>query len=276
MMNVKTALSCFFLVLFTCLTLQAQSYEIGLLVGGSNYTGDLSTGLVTYSESHLAAGAYGMLPMNRFLHIRLTARYGTISGDDAKSNDFKRMERNLSFRSRIYEGSIQLLVEPLGDKFPISPYLFAGAAVYHFNPKAEYQGEWIDLQPLGTEGQGIINGKAQKYGLTGLAFPFGGGIRWATKNNWVLGLEASYHYTFTDYLDDVSTVYFSQEQLIAKNGELSAALADRSVELNPDAAPITAGFQRGNPEVKDVYLFAGLTVGYRLKAKVSKTGCYRF
>ena len=40
-------------------------------------------------------------------------------------------------------------------KYRWTPYVTGGAAVFTFNPKAEYNGEWVALQPLGTEGQGL-------------------------------------------------------------------------------------------------------------------------
>ena len=35
---------------------------------------------------------------------------------------------------------------------------FVGVGGFYFNPKAKYEGKWVSLQPLGTEGQGL-NGK---------------------------------------------------------------------------------------------------------------------
>jgi hypothetical protein len=34
-------------------------------------------------------------------------------------------------------------------------YLSMGAIFFKFNPKGKYLNEWLELQPIGTEGQGL-------------------------------------------------------------------------------------------------------------------------
>ena len=61
----------------------------------------------------------------------------------------------------------------------------------------------MDLQPLGTEGEGFYKGE-KKYNLTQLAIPIGGGFKYAISNNVRIGIEVGFRKLFTDYLDDVS------------------------------------------------------------------------
>ena len=53
-------------------------------------------------------------------------------------------------------------------------------SIYNFNPQAENRnGQWVDLQPLGTEGQGTTAyPERKKYARTQIAIPFGGGIKY--------------------------------------------------------------------------------------------------
>ena len=64
-----------------------------------------------------------------------------------------------------------------------------------------------------------------------------------------------YRFTFTDYLDDVSTVYIDPNSF---TDPIARELADRRPELGLE--PASAGDKRGNPDKNDGYFtqnFAG-------------------
>ncbi|MEZ4888040.1 MAG: DUF6089 family protein [Chitinophagales bacterium] len=269
--------------LFLLLSLQsshAQNHQAGVFLGASNYVGDLVPGIVVLNETHTAAGVYGQVGLHPNLSFRISAMYGKISGSDTHNDNLQLRTRNLSFHSSILEGSFQFMGHLLGGKRAFDPYLFAGVAGFHFNPKALYQDEWIDLQPLGTEGQGTVFGGERKYNRLQLSIPMGGGIQFHTKNSLVWGIEMGYRKTFTDYLDDVSTVYPNRSQLLAANGELAVALSDRSGELTGNDSFMEEGTERGGSDYKDGYLFLGITVGLQLGdgsfGGSKGTGCYKF
>lgn len=248
----------------------AQSYEVGLSFGGSAYQGDISPDAVNLSSAkvHPSLGVFFRYNANKYLSVRGSFNYGTVSGDDAEANDESRQRRNLSFQSDIYEfavtGELNIFgfqAEGLQKRY--SPYLFGGIAVFRFNPETNYQGELIELQPLGTEGQGM-EGFGEKYKLTQISIPMGAGMKFAISERFIIGAEVGFRKTFTDYLDDVSGTYVSYEELLRGNGELAAALGNRSGELNPNDEPIVVetGQVRGNPGVDDWYAIAGLTLSY--------------
>ena len=59
----------------------------------------------------------------------------------------------------------------------LTPYVFAGIALYHFNPyTTDTSGTKYFLKPLSTEGEGFVQGK-NNYNLTQLAIPFGAGVK---------------------------------------------------------------------------------------------------
>ena len=66
--------------------------------------------------------------------------------------------------------------------------------------------------------------------LVSMAIPFGVGLKWNLGKYFSVGAEWGMRLTFTDYLDDVSGVYYDQDVLIQQRGEVVAQLADRSVE----------------------------------------------
>ena len=147
-----------------------------------------------------------------------------------------------------------------------SPYVFAGVSVFNHNPRAFYNGQWIDLQPLGTEGQGTTAfPERDPYGLTQVGVPMGGGVRIALTEKWTLGAEVKFTKTFTDYLDDVSTTYVAQDVLIAENGILAWNLSNRTGEyLNTEPLNWDEAVVRGDPADKDWFIVGGITIARNL------------
>ncbi len=281
--NIILILSLFLLPLLSF----SQHSELGITLGISAYQGDLSpsTSRLNPGQINPMVGIFGKYNFNRFIVARAGFNYAILSAEDSKSTIEASKVRNLSFRSNIFEGNLMLEInilgyEPYNLEKPWSPYVFAGIALFHYNPKAEYDGDWVELQPLGTEGQGLSAYPDRKpYNLNSFAIPMGGGIKFALSDTWNLGVEGGIRMTFTDYIDDVSMTYV-EESLLLENDPLSAALANRSGE------PIEAGRGRGNDKVSDWYAFLGVTlsrnfldnglVGSRRRGRKSKTGCPTF
>lgn len=249
-----------------------KSYEAGLMFGGSSYQGDLSPRAVELSTSgiHPSLGVFFRYNINRYLSAKANFSYGKISGDDADANEEGRRQRNLSFQSNLIEfgitGELNIFgFQSEGLRRRYSPYLFGGIAVFRFNPEANYNGELVELQPLGTEGQGM-EGFAEPYKLTQVAIPMGVGMKFAINERLNIGAEIGFRKTFTDYLDDVSGTYVSASELAAGNGTLAAALGNRTGELEgrpiDDPLIVETGTKRGNPGEDDWYTMAGLTVSY--------------
>ena len=79
----------------------------------------------------------------------------------------------------------------------------------------------------------------------------GGGLIFTKKRIYRFGIVLNYTKTFTDYLDDVSTVYTSHSF-----GSQSAIYANQSegVAPNNQMGNFTTGTIRGNPDDNDSYL----------------------
>lgn len=243
-----------------------QHLEAGLTVGASNYLGDLSenSSRVFLKETHFSGGIFGRYNVNDFVGVRLGLQYGSLSGTDANADAVDVRQRNLSFKTNIYEVSLTgefniLGYQPYALSRVFSPYLFGGIAFFHFNPQAEYEFQTIDLQPLGTEGQGLPD-RPEPYRLTEFAIPFGLGLKYALSDKWNLGLELGIRKTFTDYLDDVSTTYVAYEELLAARGEQAANLAIRQLDAQP--GDIVTGTPRGDDTETDTYFILGFSISY--------------
>jgi hypothetical protein len=251
--------------------------ELGLFGGASYYMGDLNPGKQFFMPRLAGGIVYRYNPSRRFAW-RIHGIYGSVQADDAKSSADNQLLRNLSFRSQVIEAAVLLEFNffnyEIGNpNTPATPYIFGGASIFRFNPKTNFLGEWVPLQPLGTEGQGSpLYPDRKPYSLISGSFPFGFGVKFHALSKLGFSLEWGLRHTFTDYLDDVSKTYADPDVLFATNGELSAVLADRSL-VNP--GKINTGRQRGNATNKDWYSFAGLTITYKIVPAKPECAAYK-
>ena len=149
--------------------------------------------------------------------------------------------------------------------FELAAYIFAGAGLFHFDPKGELEGSWYKLQPMGTEGQGLAASR-EKYSRTQFCIPVGIGFKYHFDRRWGIGFEYGIRKTFTDYIDDVSKTYYDNAALAQYYGPTAAALADKSDPKGIYSENLTGpGMQRGNPKYKDAYMFAVFSVNYKLR-----------
>ena len=256
---------CFLIWAFATSLMFGQRSEIGVFAGGAFYLGDLNpSGL--FSQTQFAVGGVYRFNLTTRWALRANALTGMIKADDAISGT---PERNLHFRSRINEFSIQAEINFLtyftGSRYHrFSPYLFGGVGVFTFNPQAripdpgnplDRSGRWTDLAPLRTEGQGLVSG-VEPYNRTQIVFPFGLGFKFSLSERFSLGMEWGMRKTLTDYLDDVSGFYVNP---LILESDLARAMADRSLD-----GPQPPGSQRGNQNRTDWYSFAGITLSARI------------
>ena len=279
----------FILILILVLNIKytnAQFVEIGILGGASNYSGDLSNESVAFKETHLAAALFGRYNFTDKWAVKGFAGYGKISGDDknyaispSSSNPDGNLQywRNLNFNSHIFEFSVQaeynLLPNDLNsyNTRPFIPYIFAGIGIVNFNPKTTINGTEVELQPLGTEGQGTTsNNSLKKYDLTVYSVPIGFGFRQKISEAFFLGIEAGVRFTGSNYLDDVGGKYADATVVGAAYGAKAQALSDRSIERTGNGQ---SHFLEGDPRsdrkifTKDLYFMAGITISYVFRGK---------
>jgi hypothetical protein len=252
-----------------------KTHEIGIFIGCSYYIGDLNPSGHFGPETQPAGGAIYRYNFNRRFSVKSSLLFGNIQGDDSKTNSSSQNERNLSFKSYIrelsVEGEFNFLEYKTGStKYPFSPYLFAGIAGFMFDPMAQLGNNWVELQPLGTEGQGAPGG-AKKYKLTQISIPFGIGMKFSMAKQVCISLEWGMRKTFTPYLDDVSGTYVSPA-VLAHNGPNSAVLANRSLGKDPGGDMV--GSERGNGGLNDWYSFAGVMLSFQLKSR--NKPCYAY
>ena len=246
-------ISLYLIVSFLGYTATAQSWEIGGMLGGSNYHGDIAYNIVP-KETKFSGGAFVKYNINETWSMRPTLSYMKISGADSNFSEYKL--RNLSFRNNILELStiMEYNFQPFSNRSiheRTTFYLLGGIGVFLHKPQAQLDNEWYDLPLLKTENQ--------NYSLIQVAVPMGAGIKRAVTPNFILGIEAGWRMTFTDYLDDVSTVY---PTLPADQD--AARLSDRSWEVSENNRPqANPGDMRGDPNLRDWYFQTAISISYR-------------
>ncbi|KAA0993987.1 hypothetical protein FXO21_08880 [Dyadobacter sp. UC 10] len=245
------------------------------------------------------------------LGARASFTYARIAGDDYIMNRDSKHEssvfyaRNLHFRNDLKEFSVQGIFKLIPDnrsydrRPQFGAYLFAGVALTAHNPKAldSLDGDWVKLQPLGTEGQGN-EGYAKPYSLVQFAIPMGIGLRYKINSRFDISAELGFRKTFTDYLDDVAGNYadpalFADDPLamtvssrstnpiaVRKGADRTEALkkflqVNYQIDTNDPIAALAAtgygspGTPRGySPTLKDNYLFGMIHINYMLPSQI--------
>ena len=240
-----------------------SSTEIGIMGGGSYYLGDMNDKHFDYMMP--SGGIVVRKNIDRRITVKAEALLGYIRGDDNRNtNDTVKLNRNLHFRSPIYELSGQvefnfLPYETGNSLYPFTPFIFAGVSLFRVNPQAEASnGEWVAFQPLGTEGQGTTAFQdRKKYALTQFSIPMGGGFKIAINKTFNIILEYGIHKTFTDYLYDVSSTYTGGN--LIDMSPLAVEMSDKSLN-----GPQAKDFQRGDTKNNDWYTFTGITLSFKL------------
>ncbi len=265
------------------LNLPSQSLFVDLYGGVANYQGDLQTKRFDLNQSKLAIGLGGSYDISAKFSIRGAANYINIAGSDDPGDAAKKVGyRNLQFKSTIWEAQLAMEYNVLDiNERGFSPYVFAGLAVFHFNPYAfDPLGNKVFLRPLSTEGQGLPQYPEKKiYANNQFAIPFGAGIKLALTDKLQIGLEGGLRKLMTDYLDDVSGTYADSSILAAAKGAQAVAFAYRGKEIHGAAAYPAAGNIRGNPKNNDWYYTSVLRIRYSIAGKGSnnskkgKLGC---
>ncbi len=202
--------------------------------GTSTYFGDLAgyakplKALTTLPRWNLGLGYTRQFTPHFAARAMFT--WARIAGDDYtfNKNDIEgglaQYARNLHFRNDLKEFALTGIYNFVADgrnsnsRARLTPYIFGGLALVAHSPEARtpvvngsgtdvYAGQqWVKLQPLHTEGQGQP-GRDKPYSLVTVAIPVGFGVRYKLNDNFNIGAEIGFRYTFTDYLDDVGGSY---------------------------------------------------------------------
>lgn len=298
----KIRLLLFFLLATVCNQLKAQYYfyngqyydndlvfEIGGSLGAMNAFTDLGgrKGIgkrgvkdFNFKNTELCGGMFFSAVYKNEIALRIEGTFGQIHAYDSilksvASTTGGRYERNLSFRSSISEIAALVEIHPFylfGDfdeehtPPAVSPYVVFGLGYFHFNPQALLNGNWVNLQPLSTEGEGFSEyPNVKPYKLTQFNFPLGIGGRYDLSPLVNVRAEIITRILQTDYLDDVSGRYIDPSVFA---NHFSGLKLQEALLLNdrhkPGAVTAHPGGIRGDPKNNDSYITFNLKIGVTL------------
>ena len=237
------------------------NFDIGLNFGGTGFLGDIGgtgevakgfIGDIVLKQTNITTGVYGRYKINSKMHFNSGINYVKISGDDANSAG-PRGWRNLRFQNQIFELNSCLeytffKIHDLGRtgryRTSLSLYAFVGGSVFYHNPKGAFLvnanrpiKDWESLRPLKTEGQ------EKPYSQINFSTPYGIGAIIKTATFYKFGIYFRYMKNYTDYLDDISTVYAHDPS--------EENIANQYNGPEEQAASFSIGQIRGNPKSFD-------------------------
>lgn len=168
---------------FLSLSLTAQrKFDVGLLLGGASYVGDLNPGKQFYKPGP-SAGAMARLNINKRFALRLNGTYSMVRGN---SEDFP--DQVLPYRPE-YSFSANLLE-------------FATQLEFNFLPYLTGQDKWLNSTYIAG---GIGYNFNISAGNNFLSIPFGAGFKINLSNRLSAGLEWTYRKTFNDQIDNLES-----------------------------------------------------------------------
>ena len=249
--------------------------EISFYMGPAFFKGDVSSGVLfsgmKYSDIdkntlNFNLGMGICHHINNRIGLKSNVNLLQLSGNDKWGENEHRgviFKTHAADLSMLIEYSIvnTQLSNSINSKYHF--YISSGITFFYFKPMGQYQGKWHNLQELGTEGQGI-KPNSKKYSLFSFSIPMNIGYRIPIDRKQMWGVEFCFRKTFTDYIDDVSTVYYNNVEIAEKYGAAAAYFANPGIQLYPQ------GLKRGNSYKKDNYSFINFTYSRFIGVPYSK------
>ena len=260
-----------FLLIMSCLAIfsqanaqfnDPQTLEVGPHVGVSYYMGDLNP-MIPFAQAQLQYGGVVRFNYDNRWTFRFDYSRATVKADDETIG--WRPERGLNFTTVINDFSLMAEFNFLeyytgNPKRNVSPYICAGISIFQYTPYAEYGGTKVNLREYPTEALPVdAKWYETLFGRTssvGVSIPFGVGVKLSLSKHMAATVEWRMQKTFTDYLDDVGTVY----------PEISATFTaedGQTYNLSDPSGSYIAGQQRGNASFNDWFGMARVSLTWK-------------
>ncbi len=274
-----------------------QRVEYSFGIGATNFLGDLggrdqigTNGIMDfeYKATRYALGFGYKYQFAKDWYVKGNLYYALVSGDDALTKEKFRSARQLNFKSNIIELSGQVEYMIVKQKsghlyrlrgvrgkswFRFEIYALGGIGGIWFDPYGKRNGSWHRLKPMHTEGQGLPGGPNQYTGFTmvvpygiGIRRNLGGSARSRHFGSWSISMELTMRKTFSDYIDDVSTYYYSDGDK-SPSAILDAYGEDALFFHDPSGLYNKGGYiepqQRGDYTDNDAYMMGIISINYK-------------
>lgn len=167
---------------------QAQTYEVGLFAGGSNFIGDVGSTAIIAPNSP-AIGVVTKWNRSSRHSFRFSAIFSQIVGDDMQSDESRRQLRGLRFENNITEFSLGLEYtfwdfDMFKDRNPSTPYFYTGITTFN-------------QDDLGRAGDSFVS----LGGSWNFVIPMVVGYKFVIDENLIFAFEIGARYALTDNID---------------------------------------------------------------------------
>jgi|GEM_PF-924777 len=268
----NTLLFLFCFACFATVTNAQHEKEYGANAGLSYFIGDVGEdreegfkfASIKPQQIKMNVGVFFRYRVSKYFAITSNIAYANLVGDDKNGKTPYVLARNLNFRNNIFElsQSIEANIFQLTKVSKNSPvrngmrsrvdirlFVSVGFGGILFSPTTELDGVKYKLRPLQTE--------AKKYGKLTWTVPIGIGFGYTINRKTYLGVNLNYHFTGTDYLDDVSGFYnVNYQEALKHKDKPEFALANRT----PEVQSLTSKDENYNPNMREGYLYDKNTV----------------
>lgn len=280
------------------------AWDVGVHLGGANYLGEMGgkdqprrdfVWDMKLGQTRWCVGGFVRRKINRSISINTGLLYMRVQGADELTESYRpRRGRNLNFRNDMIEWYLRPEFTIFQDndlggrgryRLDFRLFGYVGIAAFYHSPKGKYvgvsdgvisNGDWVALRPLTTE---LVD-----YSSIGISIPAGIGFHFTQRRRHRYGFDLGWRTTFTDYLDDVSTVYEDPADMPGGVNGVAAHMYDQSAAAfsndptlpapqNYGWWPDTPGLSkkpkniRGDPTHNDSYLTMTFTYSYVLRGQ---------
>ena len=190
-------------------SINAQQYEVGLMVGGGNYVGDIGKEYYFYPNK-VGGGIVFKRTINQWFSIRFNLNYFQINAKDSEAESKGRKLRGFSSTGQIlhFSSGIEynfIVRNPflrIQSLHKLTPYFYLGVGIGNYT---------------GTFYSSNGNNTGMKYDGTHLNIPMVLGLKYKATSHFIIALETGAYYYLTDNLDG-TYAFFHNEDKILKDG----------------------------------------------------------
>lgn len=295
--HIKISVACIAFIFFTAFSSHAQQwnydglsditgkFEVSFSAGATTFLGDIGgskgTGGHFIKDFTLKTikpllGASVSYTLKRWVAIQGGINFTKVADADSLIDNSVdegrwRYYRNLSFRSNVFEGYVSAVFYPAMffeseyELRTIVPFVSIGIGAFHFDPQANLNGAWVNLQPLSLEGQGFPEYPDRKpYSLNSLFIPASFGVKCYLNNKFAISAGLNFRKTFTDYVDDISTTYIDPDLFTTYLSPDKALLAQQLYQRSLKPEKVHPDLPKANSTTTDTYHNFFISLNIRL------------
>jgi hypothetical protein len=253
-------------------TPQKSRIELGLIAGGTIFTGTVSNPSLLNNEMNILMGVNIGYTIYSNLSASLTIMSSKLSNADYNSSNNEQLARGMSFSTSILGISPALNFDFVDNRLytkarRFRPSIGVGFDFISFTPTALFKNKIYNLQPLGTGGQ-LIDSLKTPYSTMALGYFLNLKLKYQLNRFNSVGLFFTIHKSMSDYLDDVGPDEYPSIANILTNTKKYAdpeAAAAAVYFSNPNARPISPGQLRSSPNAsKDGFINFGFFYARKL------------